>query len=168
MEQYLWETECFDILENYKETETMEWHPETTISIWCFPEDYWNDLATWYLYTTKYPDLWLTITTPEWAWDYYEWIFRSKAQKPVFEQKWNRISYMINWQEDEYIQVYEKSENESLEEIITKKHLNDGCVINIRNYYDQKIISADYPWTIIYDIEMSLEWCREMYTWWWK
>lgn len=59
---------------------------------------------------------------------------------------------MINWQEDEYIQVYEKSENESLEEIITKKHLNDGCVINIRNYYDQKIISADYPWTIIYDI----------------
>lgn len=152
LEQYPREKECWYMLENYKEIETMEWHPETTISIWCFPEDYWNDLATWYLYTTKYPDLWLAITTPEWAWDYYEWIFRSKAQKPIFEQKWNRISYMVNWQEDEYIQVYEKSESESLEEIITKKHLNDGCVINVRNYYDQKMISANYPWTIIYDI----------------
>ena len=133
--------ECVNWLDVY-DPEWMAWDPQTVITVWCWPENYWEKYITWYLYTTTYPDLWLRITTPTW----FDTFFK-KSEKPIFTRDWNRIS--VNW---EYLQVFDKKESENLLDLIKKKHLNKWCVANEYNYYSQQMISADYPWTIIYDI----------------
>ena len=136
--------ECLEALADFA-PEWMVWDPQTIITMWCWEENYGEKYITWYLYTTTYPDLWLRITTPTW----YDTFFK-KADAPIFKRNWDRISY---WDpEIEYLQVYEKAESDNLLDIIKKNHLNKWCVANEFNYYSQKIISADYPWTIIYDI----------------
>jgi len=155
------EENCLYSLNQY-EPEKMDWNSDTTISISCYPKDYyWPEYITWYVYTTTYSDLWLRISTPWAAWinDMMD-IFLNKSKAPIFTRSWNRISYInprVN-EEIEYIQVYKKSESESLKNIIEKEYLNlddTNCYIFERNYYDQNKISAPYPWTIIYDISSN-------------
>ena len=162
------EQKCIKSLEKYP-IEQMKWDRNTVINVTCFPKDYfWPWFITWYVYTTKYSDLWLRITTPAW-WRMWEpdWIFLTKSDKPIFVRKWNRISYFhpTVWEEMEYIEVYEKSKNESLEDIIKNKHLNEWCKVgkDIINYYHQNRVVAPYPWIEIFEpIWMSWgwwEWC---------
>ncbi len=142
------EQACIDSLDQYG-PEQMNWHPDTIISIWCWAENYWEYYITWYIYTTTYHDLWIRISTP----DGYD-TFLNKSDIPIFTRSWNRISYFnnYNWKELEYLQVFEKSESESLKDIISDKHLNEWCVINENNYFQQKTILWPYPWILIYDI----------------
>ena len=86
--------------------------------------------------------MWLRITTPTW----FDTFFK-KSEKPIFTRDWNRIS--VNW---EYLQVYDKKESENLEDLVKKKFLDEWCLVDEYNYYSQQLISADYPWTIIYYI----------------
>ena len=162
------EQKCIKSLEKYP-IEQMKWDRNTVIDVACFPKDYYGPwFITWYVYTTKYSDLWLRITTPAW-WRMMEpdWIFLTKSDKPIFVRKWNRISYFhpTVWEEMEYIEVYEKSKNESLEDIIKNKHLNKWCKVgkDIINYYHQNRVVAPYPWIEIFEpIWMSWgwwEWC---------
>ena len=152
------EEDCLYSLDQY-EPEQMPWEPDTTITVSCYPKDYyWPEYITWYIYTTTYSDLWLKISTPWAAWiNNMMDIFLNKSKTPIFTRSGNRISYInprVN-EEIEYIQVYKKSESESLKDIIEKKYLNSddpNCYIFERNYYDQNKIVAPYPWTIIYDI----------------
>lgn len=138
--------DCLDWIVGYQ-PEWMNWDPSTIITVWCWPENYWEKYVTWYLYTTTYPDLWLRITTPTW----FE-TFHKKAESPIFTRNWNRISYM-NWdREVEYLQVYDKKESESLENLIKQKHLKEWCVVIEYNYYTQGTVFADYPWTILYNV----------------
>ena len=151
------EQECIDSLYQY-EPEQMPWDPQTIITVSCAGVDYWNSFVTWYIYTTTYPDLWLRISTPAWR-RYYDEdsIFKDKSDKPIFVRNWNRISYIhpIAWEEMEYIQTFEKSENESLKDIIKKEYINPDakdCYVFEYNYYNQNKVVAPYPWTIIYGI----------------
>ena len=153
------EQNCIDTLDQYP-AEQMPWNPETIITVSCYPKDYyWPWYTTWYIYTSTYPDLWIRISTPAW-WRMLEEnsIFDNKSDKPIFVRNWNRISYIhpIANEEIEYIQVFEKSENESLKDIIERQYLNPNgtqCYIYEPNYYHQNKIFAPYPWTIIYSIE---------------
>ena len=146
------EQECIDSLYQY-EPEQMPWDPQTIITVSCAGVDYWNSFVTWYIYTTTYPDLWLRISTPAWRRYYDEGsIFKDKSDNPIFVRNWNRISYIhpIALEEMEYIQTFEKSENESLKDIIESKHTNWKCSLLEYNYYSQNTVFAPYPWTIIY------------------
>ena len=144
------EQECLDSLYQY-EPEQMKWDSDTMITLSCYPKNfYWPEYITWYIYTTTYPDLWLKISTPAWA-NYLEEkndLFSNKSEKPIFTRDWNIISYWV-----EFIEVFEKSENESLENII-KKQLKNWCSINkeIISYEDQTKITSSNPKTQIYEI----------------
>lgn len=162
------EQKCVKSLEKYP-IEQMKWDHNTVIDVACFPKDYfWPWFITWYVYSTRYSDLWVRITTPAW-WRMMEpdWIFLTKSDKPIFVRKWNRISYIHpkTWEEMEYLEVFNKSEKESLEDIIKKNHLNKWCKLgkDIINYYHQNRVVAPYPWIEIYEpIWMSWgwwEWC---------
>ena len=146
---YYWKTskeeECINGLDIYP-PEWMKGDPQTVITVWCWPENYWDEYVTWYFYTSTYPDLWLRITTPAG----YE-SFHKKSETPIFERNWNRISYIVSGEEREYLQVYEKKPSEDLKEII-KKWIDKWCSILEYNYYWQEKVFADYPWTIIYNI----------------
>ena len=159
------EQECKNSLYQH-EPEQMPWNPETIITISCYPKDYWYTpwFITWYIYTTIYPDLWLRISSPAGR-DLLGWwgtlnnnsIFNYKSDKPIFVRNWNRISYKHSKtnEEMEYIEVYEKSESESLKDIIEKEYINPNakdCYIFEYNYYNQIKVVAPYPWTIIYGI----------------
>ncbi len=145
------EQECRDSLYKH-EPEQMPWFPNDTITIYCYPKDYyWPEYITWYIYTTTYPDLWLKISTPwaAWIFDMMD-IFLNKSEVPVFTRLWNKISF-----KEEYIEVHEKSESESLKDIIEKEYINPDakdCYVFEYNYYNQNKVIAPYPWTIIYGI----------------
>lgn len=145
------EQECRDSLYQY-EPEQMPWFPNDTITVSCYPKDYyWPEYITWYIYTTTYSDLWLKISTPwaAWIFDMMD-IFLNKSEVPVFARLWNKISF-----KEEYIEVHEKSESESLKDIIEKEYINPDakdCYVFEYNYYDQIKVIAPYPWTIIYGI----------------
>ena len=143
---------CMQSLDQYQ-PERMPWDPQTIISVWCWPLYYWEAFITGYLYTSTYPDLWLRITTPKWYNTFYE-----KSETPIFVRDWNKISY---WDDYEYIRVYEKSEDESLYDIINSKHLNPNCAAYKREQSDlgtQKVYWAlDY---VIYDIHYEDDYWR--------
>lgn len=133
---------CMQSLDQYS-PERMPWDPQTTITVWCWPINYWDKFITWYLYTSVYPDLWIRITTPKWYDTFYK-----KSETPILVRNWNKISYS---NDAEYIKVYDKFENESLLNIINNKHLNDGCTAH---QYDYTWQSRVY-WisnNLIYDI----------------
>lgn len=133
---------CMHTLDQYS-PEWMPWDPQTQITVWCWPMYYWSAYITWYIYTSVYPDLWLRITTPAWYDTFYV-----KSESPIFIREWNRISHWA-----EFIEVFEKSENESLENII-KKQLKNWCSISedIISYEDQTKITSSNPKTQIYEI----------------
>ena len=133
---------CMHTLDQYP-PEWMPWDPQTQITVWCWPMYYWSAYITWYIYTSVYPDLWLRITTPAWYDTFYV-----KSESPIFIRKWNRISHWA-----EFIEVFEKSENESLENII-KKQLKNWCSISedVISYEDQTKITSSNPKTQIYSI----------------
>ena len=133
---------CMHTLDQYP-PEWMHWDPQTQITVWCWPMYYWSAYITWYIYTSVYPDLWLRITTPAWYDTFYV-----KSESPIFIREWNRISHWA-----EFIEVFEKSENESLENII-KKQLKNWCSISedIISYEDQTKIASSNPKTQIYSI----------------
>ena len=133
---------CMHTLDQYP-PEWMPWDPQTQITVWCWPMYYWSAYITWYIYTSVYPDLWLRITTPAWYDTFYV-----KSESPIFIREWNRISHWA-----EFIEVFEKSENESLENII-KKQLKNWCSISedIIQYEDQTKITSSNPKTQIYSI----------------
>ena len=133
---------CMQSLDQYP-PERMPWDPQTTITVWCWPVNYWDRVITWYLYTSAYPDLWIRITTPKWYDTFYK-----KSETPILVRNWNKISYS---NDAEYIKVYNKSENESLLNIINSKHLNDGCSAHQYDYQWQNRVY----WianNLIYDI----------------
>ena len=133
---------CMQSLDQYP-PERMPWDPQTTITVWCWPINYWDKFITWYLYTSAYPDLWIRITTPKWYDTFYK-----KSETPILVRNWNKISYS---NDAEYIKVYDKSENESLLNIINSKHLNDGCSAHQYDYARQSKVY----WianNLIYDI----------------
>ena len=131
---------CMHTLDQYP-PEWMPWNPQTQITVWCWPMYYWSAYITWYIYTSVYPDLWLT--TPAWYDTFYV-----KSESPIFIREWNRISHWA-----EFIEVFEKSENEALENII-KKQLKNWCSISedIISYEDQTKIASSNPKTQIYSI----------------
>ena len=133
---------CMHTLDQYP-PEWMPWNPQTQITVWCWPMYYWSAYITWYIYTSVYPDLWLRITTPAWYDTFYV-----KSESPIFIREWNRISHWA-----EFIEVFEKSENEALENII-KKQLKNWCSISedIIQYEDQTKITSSNPKTQIYEI----------------
>ena len=133
---------CMQTLDQYP-SERMPWDPQTTITVWCWPINYWDKFITWYLYTSVYPDLWIRITTPKWYNSFY-----IKSETPILNRIWNKISYS---NDAEYIKVYEKSENELLLNIINSKHLNNGCSAHQYDYEWQNKVYwiAD---NVIYDI----------------
>jgi len=133
---------CMHTLDQYP-PEWMPWDPQTQITVSCWPMYYWSAYITWYIYASVYPDLWLRITTPAWYDTFYV-----KSESPIFIREWNRISHWA-----EFIEVFEKSENESLENII-KKQLKNWCTINkeIISYEDQTKITSSNPKTQIYEI----------------
>ena len=133
---------CMHTLDQYP-PERMPWDPQTQITVWCWPMYYWSAYITWYIYTSVYPDLWLRITTPAWYDTFYV-----KSESPIFIREWNRISHWA-----EFIEVFEKSENESLENII-KKQLKNWCSISedTIQYEDQTKITSSNPKTQIYEI----------------
>lgn len=133
---------CMHTLDQYP-PERMPWDPQTQITVSCWPMYYWSAYITWYIYTSVYPDLWLRITTPAWYDTFYV-----KSESPIFIREWNRISHWT-----EFIEVFEKSENESLENII-KKQLKNWCSISedIISYEDQTKITSSNPKTQIYSI----------------
>ena len=133
---------CMHTLDQYP-PEWMPWNPQTQITVWCWPMYYWSAYITWYIYTSVYPDLWLRITTPAWYDTFYV-----KSESPIFIREWNRISHWA-----EFIEVFEKSENEALENII-KKQLKNWCSISedIISYEDQTKIASSNPKTQIYSI----------------
>lgn len=146
---------CMESLDQYQ-PERMPWDPQTTITVWCWPLNYWEVIVTWYIYTSVYPDLWIRITTPKWYNSFYE-----KSEIPIFVRDWNKISYS---NDAEYIKVYEKSEDESLLDIINSKHLNTNCSAHKRMYEDlgNKIVY----WALdeaIYDIHYEDEQWRIFY-----
>lgn len=133
---------CMHTLDQYP-PEWMPWDSQTQITVWCWPMYYWSAYITWYIYTSVYPDLWLRIRTPAWYDTFYV-----KSESPIFIREWNRISHWA-----EFIEVFEKSENESLENII-KKQLKNWCSISedIISYEDQTKITSSNPKTQIYSI----------------
>ena len=146
---------CMESLNQYQ-PERMPWDPQTTITVWCWPLYYGDVIVTWYLYTSVYPDLWIRITTPKWYNSFYE-----KSETPIFIRDWNKISY---WNDAEYIRVYEKSEDESLLDIINTNHLNPNCSAHKRKYEDlgNKIVY----WSLdesIYDIHYEDDHWRIFY-----
>jgi len=133
---------CMQTLDQYQ-PEWMPWDPQTQITVSCWPVYYWETYITWYIYTSVYPDLWLRITSPKWYDTFYV-----KSETPIFVRDWNKISHG-----GEYIEVFEKSENESLEDII-KKQLKNWCTVqNDIDYTQQtKVTIPYYEWIKIYNI----------------
>lgn len=132
---------CMQTLDQY-DPEWMPWDPQTTITVACWQANYWDKIITWYIYTSAQPDLWLRVTSPK-GYD----TFYIKSDKPIFLRNWNKLSYN---NDAEYIEVFEKSENEDLYKIITEKHLNNGCYA-YEYEWDQKKIWW-HTWKI-YDIQ---------------
>lgn len=122
---------CMHTLDQYQ-PERMSWDPQTIITVWCWPVNYGDTIITWYIYTSTHPDLWLRITSPKWYDTFY-----IKSENPIFTRDWNKISHG-----QEYIKVYEKSENESLFELI-ENSLNEWCFTQ--------------------PIEFEIEWQRKVY-----
>jgi len=133
---------CMQTLDQYQ-PEWMPWDPQTQITVSCWPVYYWETYITWYIYTSVYPDLWLRVTSPKWYDTFYV-----KSETPIFVRDWNKISHG-----GEYIEVFEKSENESLEDII-KKQLKNWCTVqNDIDYTQQtKVTIPYYEWIKIYNI----------------
>lgn len=133
---------CMNTLDKYQ-PEWMPWDPQTQITVACWVENYGDIFITWYIYTSVYPDLWLRITSPKWYDTFYV-----KSETPIFVRDWNKISHG-----GEYIEVFEKSENESLEDII-KKQLKNWCTVqNDIDYTQQtKVTIPYYEWIKIYNI----------------
>ena len=146
---------CMDSLDQYQ-PERMPGDPQITITVWCWPLYYWEVIVTWYIYTSVYPDLWIRVTTPKWYNSFYK-----KSETPIFVRDWNKISYS---NDAEYIKVYEKSEDESLLDIINAKHLNTNCSAHKRLYEDlgNKIVFWALNETI-YDIHNEDEFWRIFY-----
>ena len=123
--------------------ERMPWDPQTTITVWCWPVNYWDKVVTWYLYTSAYPDLWIRITTPKWYDTFYK-----KSETPILVRNWNKISYS---NDSEYIKVYEKSENEQLFDIV-ESSLNNNCFAQPLEYEWQSKIYWNLNNNVIYNI----------------
>ena len=69
-------------------------------------------------------------------------LFLKKASTPIVIKNGNRISYEKNWEEQEFIQMYSKSADIPLKEILLQQHFNSGTKLNEENYFAQKIIIA--------------------------
>ena len=134
-------SECMQTLDQY-EPEWMPWDPQTTITVSCWPELYWDIYITWFIYTSAQPDLWLRVTSPKGYHTFYV-----KSEKPIFIRNWNKLSYS---DDSEYIEVFEKSEDEDLYKIITEKHLNKGCYAYEYEWEQNKVWWHNGK---IYDIE---------------
>lgn len=82
---------------------------------------------TWYTYT--FNDLWIKISTP------LGWRYQFPAADPynLFVRNW--VEIRKTWKDNippswvEYIKIYSKWENESLEDVIKERHLNNGCLL---------------------------------------
>jgi len=131
---------CMHTLDQYQ-PERMPGDPQTIITVWCWPVNYGNTIITWYIYTSTHPDLWLRITSPKWYDTFYV-----KPETPIFVKDWNKISHG-----QEYIKVYEKSENESLFDII-EKNLNKGCFAQPYEYEWQNKVYGNINNNMIYNI----------------
>jgi hypothetical protein len=79
--------------------------------------------VSWYLYSYTYEDLWIKITTPP----LYSPYFFEKTEKNIIG-KYKNILYNADWWYD-YLAVFEKDPNISLEEEIIEKHLSEWCTI---------------------------------------
>ena len=82
---------------------------------------------TWYTYT--FNDLWIKISTP------LGWRYQFPAADPynLFFRNW--VEIRKTWKDNvppswvEYIKIYSKWENESLEDVIKQRHLNPWCLL---------------------------------------
>lgn len=110
--------------------ETMEWYPDTTITIWCFSERLWQPEKTWYIYTTVYPDLWLRVTSTKWNESFF-----SKSNTPIFDRSWDTVSYNNG---DEYIKIYPKSPETTLKDILDERYKK--CILITLNSIGQEIV----------------------------
>ena len=136
---------CMQSLDQYQ-PEWMPGDPQTQITVACWPIYYWETYITGYIYTSTHPDLWLRITSPKWYDTFYV-----KSETPIFVRKWDKISHG-----QEYIRVYEKSDDESLLEII-ESNLNENCFAQPREYEWQNKIYWNINNNIIYEI-VDNEW----------
>ena len=134
-------SECMQSLNQY-DPEWMPWDPQTIITVSCWAENYGDVYITWYIYTSTQPDLWLRVTTPK-GYD----TFYVKSDKPIFVRNWNKLSYS---NDAEYLEVFEKSEDEDLYTIITEKHLNKRCYAYEYEWEQNKVWWHNGK---IYDIE---------------
>ena len=154
--------------------EILEWTGYMWCIWWC--ED-WSDeeYVEWYYYRYTNPELGLRITTPSWDWWNYNLGFTTKRETPIFKQI-NDVIYSLeyddnpNWSisDAEFIKVYEKDSNISLEDLLEQKY--EDCRVDKIELWLWGIFIwfSDY----FYDIE-SNRWIqenncnpREEWEWW--
>ena len=82
-----------------------------------------ESIVSWYLYTYNFEDLWIQITTPA----LYDPYFFEQTEKTIIKRK-DTMIYNPN-QEYDYLAVFSKDPNISLEEEIISKHLSKWCAI---------------------------------------
>lgn len=82
-----------------------------------------ESIVSWYLYSYIYKDLWIKITTPP----LYSPYFFEKTEKNII-RRYKNIIYNAD-QKYDYLAVFEKDPNISLEEEIIVKHLPEWCTI---------------------------------------
>lgn len=104
--------------------EVLEWTWYACFEWWCDSESYYERELVQY----TNPELWLRITTPKYL-DIFECTDNSKE---VFFQSGNTIFAIDCKNEDipvqEFITMYTKNPEESLENIIKNNYINDGCI----------------------------------------
>lgn len=82
------------------------------------------------IYEYIYSDLWIRITTPK-CWDALRKYDKSDG---IFFRSWSTIFSVEKWlspRTDEYLTVYIKDSNQSLEEVIKERHLNPWCELSL-------------------------------------
>ena len=159
-----WEDGCaVDIDEPVVEEPTYE-ILEWTWYMWCiwWCED-WSDeeYVEWYYYRYTNPELGLRITTPSWDWWNYNLGFTTKRETPIFKQI-NDVIYSLeyddnpNWSisDAEFIKVYEKDSNISLEDLLKQKY--EDCIVK-ENSFDHWY-SSPFVWFKWYYYMVSNSW----------
>ena len=108
----------------------------TSYSDVCVMYDYTSDTT---IYTYTFEDLWIKISTPK-CWD------------EMIQNKWENIFVREGWTirfGDEYLTVYTKDPNQSLQDVINERHLNPWCSMEDWQYYIS-FSWTDGQWYFIY------------------
>lgn len=144
--------------ENKDETKTEQlsnYIEEWTWYVWS--PGWWEvELITWYIYTYLFPEVWLKIITPV----QYNDTFYKKRDDLLFVLSGNRISYIPSFWDEikdkenyvwDYIEIFEKKAEESLDEILTSS-IDNKCILESdSSNYDW------FEWSIMYSINTNPE-----------